>query len=250
MALLAIDQGNTRTKFGLFTAGALQRVWTITTRKDATADELASAAFTQHRLPDDLHVGLCSVVPELVPCWATAVGGRGLTIITGETPTPLLNSYATPATLGADRLMMAVAAAERVGAPVIPISLGTATVVDAVSADGAYLGGMIAPGIAVTAQALATAASALGTVAWQPPAAAIGRSSADAMTSGLFYQSIGGLRAMVEAIRQELQHPHAPLALTGGWAKTLAPYLHHVAVVDPSLVLQGIAVTLRAYSEC
>jgi type III pantothenate kinase len=243
--LLAIDQGNTRTKCGLFRAGELARVWAIATEKDATPDALSRAIFHAIDEPEPVALGLCTVVPDLLPVWGQMAQEQGLplTVLTGQSPTPLINRYETPETLGADRLLAAVAAAARVGAPVISVHLGTATVVDAVSADRAYLGGMIAPGIGVLTQALSQAASALYPAEWREPEQPIGRSTDESLSNGLFYQSIGGVRAMVNAVRDSLG-VHAPLALTGGWAQRIAPYLDDVALVDEYLVLHGIAVTL------
>ncbi len=245
MLLLAIDQGNTRTKFGLFHDGALLRAWATATQKTATAAELRSAAFAHPDLPAGIPVGLCTVVPELLPAWRQSAedAAFSLTIFTGESPTPLCNAYATPATLGPDRLLTAVAAAHRVGMPVLPVSLGTATVVDAVSADGAYLGGMIAPGIGVTTAGLFSATSALPDTAWRVPAQPIGRTTDDAIAAGMFYAAVGGVQAMIRAVRDALGTA-APLALTGGWAAQVAPHLDDVALVDAHLTLHGIAITL------
>ncbi len=245
MYLLAIDQGNTRTKFGLFSHGALQRVWTANTDKTATPAVLRAHAFPAIDLPRGIHVGLCTVVLELLPAWEQLAAERGypLTILTGLSPTPLQNAYLTPATLGGDRLMAAVAAAARVGTPVISLHAGTATVVDAVSPDGAYLGGIISLGIGTAATALTAATSALQLATWRAPVHAIGRSSTEALSNGLFYQSVGGVRAMVDAVRAELGAP-APLALTGGWAGALHPHLDNVALLDEYLVLHGIAICL------
>lgn len=244
MLLLAIDQGNSRTKFGLVRQGELERTWAVPTEKTAAVAHWSAAAFAAG-VPHGTPVALCSVVPELLPVWAEVADrvGSPLTVITGSTPTPLVNAYTTPATLGADRLMAAVAAAYLVGVPVLSVSVGTATVVDAVGEGSTYLGGMIAPGIAATTQALSEAASTLGPAVWREPTHAIGQSSEEALANGLFYASIGGLRAMIEAIRTELR-TDAPLALTGGWADRVAPHLTGVARVEPHLVLLGIARTL------
>lgn len=249
MALLAIDQGNTRTKFGLFSEGSLQRTWVHPTDKSATPATLAMQAFSSFVVSSPVTIGLCTVVPDLIPAWRQMAEQKAdaFTVISGDFPTPLRNGYKTPTTLGPDRLMTAVAAADRVGTPVIPISLGTAMVVDAVSADRAYLGGMIAPGIDVLIQSLATSASALWAIDWHEPNSPIGDTSEEAMASGIFHQSIGGLRNMVSMIRKEIG-TDAPLALTGGWAQKCAPYLDHVAIVDAFLVLHGIAVCLREAS--
>lgn len=239
MPLLAIDQGNQRTKCGLFDGDALLRSWVVPT--DKQADTAALAAMLPDACPD-LRLGLSTVVPELLPAWHALVQAHNLplTVLTGTSPTPLHNRYATPETLGSDRLLAAVAAAYLVGMPVIPVSLGTATVVDAVSADGAYLGGMIAPGIGTDIDGLAQATSAVPPAQWSVPTAPIGSSSRDALAHGLFYHTLGGLQAMIAATRAALG-VHAPLALTGGWAETLAPHLDYVALCDPLLVLRGIA---------
>jgi type III pantothenate kinase len=121
--------------------------------------------------------------------------------------------------------------------------MGTATVVDAVSPQGAYLGGMIAPGIATMADALAVAASALAVPQWAFPRQPIGASTVDSLTSGLFYTALGGLAMMVRSTRGALGTP-APIVLTGGWAQAVAPFLDGVAVVDEHLVLRGIASTI------
>jgi type III pantothenate kinase len=243
--LLAIDQGNKRTKCALVAGNDLVDCWIVPTRKDADPAALAADLFREHAIPAATPLGLCSVVPELLPAWQAMAADRGfpLTVITGTTPTPLENRYETPETLGPDRLLAAVAASALVGTPVVSISLGTATVVDAVSGDGAYLGGMIAPGIGLDIDTLASAASALFPVAWQEPARAVGRTSTEAITSGLFHHALGGLRAMIAAARAEIGAA-APLALTGGWSPTLAPYLDGVALVDEWLVVRGVAMVV------
>lgn len=245
MQLLAIDQGNTRTKLGLFAGDTLRQTAAFSTQKAASAVDLEQAVFTRSGIPQDVHIGLCTVAPETVPTWealAARIGCR-LTVLTGTSPTPLTNVYTTPRTLGPDRLLAAVAAANAAGAPVISISLGTAMVVDAVSADREYLGGMIAPGIGLAERALVRGTSALRAVTWKRPAQAIGRSTEESLVNGWFYHSIGSLREMIAATRKALS-ANAPLVLTGGWAKQIAPHLDGVALVDQYLVLRGIALTL------
>jgi type III pantothenate kinase len=245
VAILAIDQGNSRTKLGLFRDGVLLHSWDAPTDKAADSTALAQLLWTAE-VPPNTPIGLCSVVPELRDAWVTATDALGypLTIITGETPTPLRNAYATPATLGPDRLMAAVAAISMVGGPpVIPISLGTATVVDAVGSGPTYLGGMIAPGIGTSARALGLAASALDEPTWEYPAHAIGASTAEALASGLFHFAVGSLNAMLAATRAELGAP-APAIVTGGWADHITPYLDGPAIAYPNLVLLGIARTM------
>ncbi|MHB0939308.1 MAG: type III pantothenate kinase [Armatimonadota bacterium] len=245
MQLLAIDQGNTRTKLGLFEDGALKKTSAFPTQKAASPADLEQAVFTRSGFPRDARIGLCTVAPEAVPAWDALAArvGCSLTVLTGTSPTPLTNAYATPRTLGPDRLLAAVAAANAAGAPVISISLGTAMVVDAVSADRAYLGGMIAPGIGLAERALVRGTSALRAVTWKRPAQAIGRSTEESLVNGWFYHSIGSLREMIAATRKALGVA-APLVLTGGWARQIAPHLDGVAQVDQYLVLRGIMLTL------
>ena len=245
MELLAIDQGNTTTKFGYFRAGRLQHNWSVATDRGATA-EMLGQILQEEGIVAPLALGLSTVTLELLPAWRRMAqdSGYSLTVVNGNTPAPLQNQYGTPETLGADRFMAAVAAADLVGTPVIVISLGTAIVVDAVSLGSAYLGGIIAPGITATTVALENSASALPLGHWAPPSRAIARGTAEALANGLFYQSVGGLRAMVQAVRDELAIS-APLALHGGWAHQLAPHLDGVALVDEHLVLRGIYLTLN-----
>lgn len=250
MRLLAIDQGNTRTKLGLFEDGTLCKTAAFSTRKLAAAAELEQAVFARTGFPRDVRIGLCTVAPETVPAWEEMAARTGcqLTVLTGVSPTPLRNAYATPRTLGPDRLLAAVAAAEAAGVPVIPVSLGTAMVVDAVSTDRAYLGGMIAPGIGLAERALVRGTSALHGVTWRHPAQSIGRSTEESLVSGWFHHSIGSLREMIAATRQALG-AHAPLVLTGGWASKVASHLDDVALVDQHLVLRGIALALVARQD-
>jgi type III pantothenate kinase len=240
VSLLAIDQGNSRTKCGLVDGDGLT-TWAVETNHAVDAADLAALMDA----PGVTRVALCTVVPTLIPAWEAAAraAGKPLNLITGTTPTPLRNAYATPETLGPDRLMAAVAAA-RLAMPVIPVLLGTATVVDAVS-DGAYLGGMIAPGVGILAERLSARASALRLPAWAPPEAPIGRSTDEALAQGLFYQAVGGLRAMIAATRAALG-VEAPVVLTGGWAPRLAPHLDGVAAHDEHLVLRGIGLIAEA----
>jgi len=246
--LLAIDQGNSRTKFGVFADGELRHTWAIPTDKSATSAALHTAITTHGDVHHDTIIAVSSVVSELRTEWEgmAAAAGWPFFMITGTFVTPLINAYHTPETLGPDRLMAAVAAFHRARGPVMPVLLGTATVVDAVTGDGEYLGGLIAPGIGVSVDLLSKNASALDSVTWRPPANAIGRSTREALHNGLFFASIGGLRHMIAAIRHEL-HLSAPLALSGGWAVDVQSHLDGVAFLDPHLVLHGIAISISHF---
>ena len=238
MDILAIDIGNSRTKIGLFADSALRRTWDIATH-ETSPDDVASLLTS---IPAGCRVGISSVVATRTPCWQQHLQHHrcDVTVITGNSPTPLVNRYATPQTLGPDRLMAAVAAVACAGTPVIPVSLGTAIVVDAVSAAGEYLGGMIAPGIRPASDALTQATSALYAVTWEPSTSVIGRSTHDALTNGLHHLMLGGIERMIDATRQALG-ASAPVVMTGGWASAVAPVLRDPVIVEPFLVLHGIA---------
>lgn len=243
MSLLAIDIGNTRTKFGVFSQNALVRTWNVATAEIATVD---AAGHILASLPPGTTIGVCSVVATHTTYFRDAARQQERTciLLSGQSPTPLRNRYHTPDMLGTDRLMAAVAAVQLCGAPVIPICLGTATVVDAVSAQHEYLGGMIAPGVGTAMQGLAHTASALYPITWQHPASAIGCNTDQALISGLYYQTLGGIRAMIDAVRDALGVA-APIVLSGGWAAPLQTDISAGARYEPHLILHGIAVTVR-----
>lgn len=240
---LLIDQGNSYTKYALVNGGVLSVSQKFVTNKNASVEDIC--AFLSSLLQDDEknQIVLCSVLPELINNWISASAKLNLSmkIITGESPTKLINKYRTRDTLGADRLMAAVAAEAQVGSPAIILSLGTATVADAISADGCFLGGLIAPGIESCLYSLQKS-TALWQVSWQPPTSAIGTDSTAAMRNGIFYHTIGGIQAMLAALYSELGE-NTPLVITGGWAEIIAPHLPKIQLYDPQLVLRGMGIS-------
>ena len=200
--LLAVDVGNTHTVFGLFEGEKLEADWRIATRKEITADELgvlvhalfAEAGFDRH-VADGMIVS--SVVPDLNE--VLAVTGRRylrcepLFVGPGlKTGMPIL--YENPHEVGADRIVNAIAAQARYGRPVIVLDFGTATTFDVVGPDGEYMGGVIAPGLGVSAEALFEKAARLHRVSVRKPERVVGRNTEQSLQSGLFH----GYTALVE----------------------------------------------------
>jgi len=245
--LLAIDVGNTHTVLGLFSGEELVANWRIATRKDATADELGvlvrslfEGADIEHQRVEGVIVS--SVVPGLNRTLdATArryLGVEPLFVGPGvKTGMPIL--YENPHEVGADRIVNAVAALAGWGAPVIVLDFGTATTFDVVGAGGEYLGGVIAPGLGVSAEALVEKAARLHRVDIRRPARVIGRNTEESMQSGLYFGYAALVEGLLQRIRQQLG-ADAPVVATGGLASGLEEELDVLDAVDPDLTLRGL----------
>jgi type III pantothenate kinase len=164
-------------------------------------------------------------------------------VIDGDTDTGMPNLYGTPSEVGADRLVNGVAAFERygraAGKAVIVVDFGTATTFDAISARGEYLGGVICPGVQISADALFQRASKLPRVDIQRPTQVIGRSTVGSMQSGLFYGYIGLVEGIVRRMRSELGGQVLSVA-TGGLSELIAPETPAIEAVDRDLTLHGL----------
>jgi type III pantothenate kinase len=250
--LLAVDAGNTQTVFGLFEGEKLCADWRIATRAGVTADEmgvLLHALFERIELHPRRVDGMIvsSVVPDLNETLA-ATGARyfdcdPLFVGPGlKTGLPIL--YENPHEVGADRIVNAVAAQARFGAPVIVLDFGTATTFDVVGPGGEYLGGVIAPGLGVSAEALFEKAARLHRVSIQRPERVIGRHTEQSMQSGLFHGYAGLVEGLVRRIRDELG-AEAPVVATGGLAAVFEPELKFLAGVDLGLTLEGLRLIWR-----
>ena len=245
--LLAVDIGNTETVIGLFDGDALAGDWRIATRKDTTSDELGilfRALFEQAGFDPGKVDGMIvsSVVPDLQST-LTHIGRRYFNcepIFVGpgvKTGMPIL--YDNPHEVGADRIVNAIAAMERYGRPVIALDFGTATTFDVVSAQGEYLGGVIATGIGVSAEALFGRASRLHPVELRLPPQVIGRNVEQSVQSGLFLGYVAMVEGLVRRIRDELG-AEAPVVATGGLASVFEKELKMLTGVDLDLTLEGL----------
>jgi type III pantothenate kinase len=251
--LLAIDVGNTQTVIGLFEDGELADHWRISTRADDTADQVFLVIADLLRLaeakPADLnHMIVASVVPALTNAYESMardhLGLEALVVGPGlATGLPIL--YDNPHEVGADRVVDAVAALDRYGhGPVIVVDFGTATTFDAISANGEYLGGVIAPGVEVSADALFRAAAKLSRVELEPPPAVIGRNTRQSIQSGILFGEAGMVDAIVTRMRAELGG-EVPVLATGGLAALMAPLCATVTDHDPLLTLRGLHLLWR-----
>ncbi len=240
--LLAVDAGNTQTVFGLYDDGRLLEHWRVATEAQRTGDELGALVGRFIDLATVTGVCLSSTVPALVRAyetfaerWAEApilVVGPGI-----RTGIPIRHD--APREIGPDRLMNAVAALERYGAPCIVVDFGTSTNFDVVSADGEYVGGVLAPGIEISMDALFERAARLVKVDFVEPPAPIGKTTATALQSGLVYGFAGQVDGIVAAIRGELG-AEAQVVATGGLAELIAPHSKTIGRIDPLLTLEGL----------
>lgn len=245
--LLAIDVGNTQTLAGVYHGERLLHEWRISTERGATADELAAAHDQIMRLRggslDELDALIVSsVVPTLTAGYrdlsAKYLDKQALVIGPGiKTGMPLLID--NPRELGADRLVNAVAAYHHHGGPCIVVDFGTATNLDVVSADGEYLGGIIAPGVHTSLEALASRAARLITVDLVPPERLIGRSTVEAMRSGLVLGTVAMVDGLVARLREEVGDEAAVIA-TGGLASLVTTLSQEIEFHEPLLTLEGL----------
>jgi type III pantothenate kinase len=240
--LLAVDTGNTQTVLGLFEAERLVGSWRLATEARTTGDELGVLIGGLLDV-DDVHgVCLSSTVPALVRSYSELaerfVHAPFLAVGPGaRTGIPL--RYDDPRELGPDRIVNAIAARTRYGAPCIVVDFGTSTNFDVVSPAGEYVGGVLAPGVEVSMDALFARAARLVRVDFAPPATVIGKTTVSALQSGLVYGFAGQVDAIVSRIRSELE-TDAPAVATGGLADLIAPHCDTIEAVDNFLTLEGL----------
>ena len=245
--LLAIDIGNTNITLGVYDGDSLVATWRISTDVNKQADEYAVLfnGLLQNRGMQEstiTEIVVCSVVPPLTGVFEefcqSHFGLSPLVVGTGV-KTGMRILYENPRDVGADRVADAVAAYQKYGGPVIVVDLGTATVFDAVSKDGEYLGGAIAPGVGVAADALVARASKLTRVELTAPQDAIGRTPSASMQSGLIFGYVGLIEGLVARFKKEMG-PGVKVVATGGLAGTMAGETDVLDAVDPDLTLEGL----------
>jgi type III pantothenate kinase len=239
--LLAIDAGNTETVYGLYDGEELADHYRASTDRRRTADELWVLVDGLLELDDVDGICLASSVPALVreyEAFADRAETRILVVGPGVS-TGIAIRYEDPRELGPDRIANAVAARERYGAPCIVVDFGTSTNFDVVSPEGEYVGGVLAPGIEVSMDALFARAARLFRVDFTPPATVIGKTTQTALQSGFVYGFAGQVDEIVRRIRAELG-VEARAVATGGLAELVAPHSSTVERVDPFLTLEGL----------
>ena len=251
--LLAIDVGNTNIVLGVFDGDRLAESWRLATLRERTADEigiLVTHLFERSRIPLERVDGiiLSSVVPPLTGTMeemALRYFGRSPLTVDPVSNTGMPVLYEPIADVGADRVVNAVAAYEAYGrrskSPVIVVDFGTATTFDAISAAGEYIGGVICPGIGISADALFQRAARLPRVDVRKPPAVIGRTTVTSMQSGLFFGYVEMVDGLTRRIRREVPHGERAIVIaTGGLAEVLSSETTSIQHVDPNLTLDGL----------
>lgn len=245
--LLAIDVGNTQTHLGVFEGAELREHWRLATDRVATADRLATdvrslLGLRELTFADVEGAIVSSVVPQLTHEYE-ALSERyfagSLLVVGPGVRSGMPIRMDNPHEVGADRLVNAVAAHERFGGPCIAVDFGTAVNFDVVSASGEYLGGVLAPGVEISLDALSQRAARLFKVDLVAPKTVIGRSTYTALQSGVVYGFAGLIDGILRRIRRELEGD-AGVVATGGHAEVIAPHCDEVDEVDDLLTLTGL----------
>jgi type III pantothenate kinase len=240
--LLAVDVGNTQTVLGTYDGDELTQHWRVSTERARSGDELGALYRSFLDLTTVSGVCLSSTVPQLSRSYAEFadryVGADYLELGPGvKTGIPI--QYDDPREVGPDRIANAVAAADRYGAPCIVVDFGTSTNFDVVSADAAYIGGVLAPGIEISMDALFERAARLRKVDFVEPETVIGKNTVASLQSGLVYGFAGQVDGIVAGIRRELGNDAQAVA-TGGLADLIAPHARTIDRVDGFLTLEGL----------
>jgi type III pantothenate kinase len=245
--LLAVDVGNTQTHFGTFKDGNLQEHWRFATVRQSTSDEIGAALrnLLELRAVEMAEIDasiISSTVPVLGGEWcemAQRYLGHAMLAVGPGTRTGMSIRYDNPREIGPDRLVNAVAAYEKLGGPCVVVDFGTAITYDPVSEEGEYLGGIISPGVEISLEALTERAAALPKVDVTAPRQLIGKTTIDAIRSGIVYGTAGQVDAIVNRLRGELG-PQTKTIATGGLAHAIVPYTTTIEAVDDLLTLTGL----------
>lgn len=248
--LLLIDIGNTTIGIGLFGGDSFISQLKLSTAEysaNPSSKAKITAFLAKNRASSDVIYGvaICSVVPKLTGNVANVAGrlvGSRVWIFDYTVPIGMNIKYDDPSQLGADRLANALAIKTLYGTPAIAVDLGTATKLEAVDSSGDYLGGVIAPGIAIAAEQLFKRGARLFPVDIAKPDKVIATNSADAMKAGIFYGAIGQIDYLIEKMITELGQEDIKIIATGGLAEKFAPYSKYIQKYDPILTLQGIRI--------
>jgi type III pantothenate kinase len=241
--LLCVDVGNTQTVIGLFDGATLTEEWRVATDRSRTGDELGVLLAGLLDVETVRGICLASTVPSLVREWerlAERSAGAPMLVVGPGVKTGIPIRYDDPREVGPDRIVNSVAAKARYGAPVIVVDFGTSTNFDVVSPAGEYVGGVLAPGIETSMDALFARAARLVKIDYVEPPSVIGKTTVSGLQSGVVYGFAGQVDGIVAAIRGELEAPDAPVVATGGLASLIAPHAKTIGTVDPHLTLEGL----------
>jgi type III pantothenate kinase len=245
--LLTLDVGNTNVTLGVFDGEKLRATWRFATDVEKLPDEFGVLilSLVHHEGLTEADISeavIACVVPDLEPVFEQVCqryfGVKPLHVTAGVR-TGLRILYDTPRDVGADRVADAVAAIKEYGPPLIVVDLGTATVFDAITREGDYLGGAIAPGLGIAAEALYRRAAKLTRVELERPKSAIGRNTIAAIQSGILFGYVGLIEGIVSRMKQELGG-EAKVIGTGGYAEIIGRETQVIDHINPNLTLEGL----------
>lgn len=245
--LLAIDAGNTNVVLGIFEKDECLATMRIATRRDATADEISLVVshLARHIEGGAARISrtvVCSVVPSLTrsfEAFAREELGHEALVVDGEIDLGVPVLLDDPREIGADRIVNALAAKHAFGTPAIVVDLGTATTFDCVNSAGAYIGGIIVPGVETSAEELFRRAARLTKVDLTFPPGVIGRNTRDSLRSGILRGTVGMIDALVTQIWEEIGKKGTAIA-TGGLSPLVGPHCRSIDQVDVNLTLRGL----------
>src|SRR5256884_7420568 len=256
--LLAVDISNTNIKFGLYQGETMKHHWIISTVRQRTSDEYAMVLsdllrHVRHTLADISDIIISCVVPSLTPVFqdlAQRYCGKETIVINHGLDLGVRLLVDNPWEVGADRILTILSIIRLYGGPDIVIAFSTATTFDVVSREGDFLGGAIAPGLVISAEALSSAASQLFRVEMKPPRSALGKNTIENMQSGIIYGHVGLVQGLIARLRNEMPDvtPESDVKIIahGGLAQLMAPIIPEIQYVDQFLPLEGLRL---AYSK-
>lgn len=246
--LLVIDVGNTNITIGVYKGDSLMANWRISTESDRTSDEvgiillsfLSNVGVNQNEIKD---VIICSVVPPAIHSIVNAIkkyiNKQPILVETGIR-TGINIKYENPREVGADKIVNAVGGLKLYGGPLIIADFGTATTFCAISSKRDYLGGIICPGIKISAEALFEKASKLPRIEIAKPRNIIGRTTVSSMQSGMIYGYVGQADYIISLMKKEMKEEGIKVIATGGMAKLIASECVTIEIVNPFLTLEGL----------
>ncbi len=245
--IITVDIGNTNVVIGLYRASELIAHWRLSSQTARTRDEcwilLSSLLKSSSIEVDQIEGGIISsVVPNLTWTFILVLEDYfhlNPIVVSSDLALDLKILYEDPRAVGADRICNAVAGFHFFGGPLVILDFGTATTFDIVSANNEYLGGIIAPGIELTASVLHQRAARLPKVELKFPASVIGTTTESSIQSGLMFGTVELINGLIDRIEQQLGHPVKTVA-TGGLAKVVAPYTNKIERIEPFLTLDGL----------
>jgi type III pantothenate kinase len=256
--ILVCDVGNTETTLGVYEGETLRAHWRIMTDVPRTADEFG--LLLRQLLIDDginpTHIvgaAIASVVPRitgpLMEAFTAWLTGRPVILVDARSKLPITLDVEEPLTVGADRIVNTLAASRLFKRDAIVVDLGTATTYDCITADGVFLGGVIAPGVLVMLETLVRRTSKLPATELMLPKKVIGRRTEECIRAGVMYGAAESIDGLVRRIKGEWPRPAAPLVIgTGGLAETFEPLCREIETVDPYLTLRGLQLAYELLS--